>query len=369
MSGGKVVVTGASGFVGSHLVDHLLNCKIDVVPTSRSTRTANGLHHIQSPELGPKADWGKVLEGCSTVVHLAARAHVLGERGGSDVEEIYHRINARGTARLTNQALAAGVKHFVFVSSIGAMAESSDSRLTAENPCVPSTPYGTSKLEAELALKEIAVAGGMAWTIIRPPLVYGQGNPGNMGRLLKLVKTGIPLPLASVRNCRSFIYVENLVDLVVTCLANSKAFGKTFLPSDGEDVSTPQLIRAIARVNAGVEQGAWSREHGRKSGDLVGDRELRHTFGRRGDLSSLRSGSSARHSARLFHFPPSLLNAAGRLPGLGALRKLTSSLYVDSEPIRRDLGWTPPFTMEEGLRRTLAGVESRERSAACSRPI
>jgi nucleoside-diphosphate-sugar epimerase len=237
------------------------------------------------------------------------------------------------------------VKHFIFVSSIGAMAESSETILTVDTPCAPSTPYGKSKLGAELALKQIAVAGGMAYSIIRPPLVYGSGNPGNMERLLKLVKTGLPLPLASVRNRRSFIYVENLVDLIVTCLVNPKAFGKTFLPSDGEDLSTAELIEKIARANESVPCSVFS--------DSVGDRETRHTFGRWGDLSSLRSGSRARQSARLFRFPPSLLKAAGWLPGLGALRKLTSSLYVDSEPIQRELDWIPPFTMEEGLRRTL----------------
>ena len=170
---------------------------------------------------------------------------------------------------------------------------------------------------------------------MRPPLVYGPGNKANFGLLVKLVQTGIPLPLASVRNRRSFIYVENMVDLISKCLGNAKAFGKVYLPSDGEDVSTPELILKIAKANAGVEHGAWSREHG----DRVKTRHTPHP---------------TRHSARLFRFPPSLLKAAGRLPGLGALRKLTSSLYVDSEPIRSDLGWTPPFTMEEGLRRTLA---------------
>jgi nucleoside-diphosphate-sugar epimerase len=150
-----------------------------------------------------------------------------------------------------------------------------------------------------------------------------------------------------VRNRRSFIYVENLVDLIVTCLANPKAFGKTFLPSDGKDVSTPQLIRAIARANAGVE------EDGRgKIGDGSATRHSLPGCSDGMDPSPLRSGS--RHSVCLFPFPESLLKVMGRLPGLGALRKLASSLYVDSEPIRCELGWSPPFSMEEGLRRTLA---------------
>ena len=354
----KVLVTGASGFVGSMVCARLSEAAHDVVACSRSRVEQPGIFYVASPELGPEADWGAALDGADTVVHLAARAHFLGERSSHEIDALYSRVNTEGTVRLARQATEAGVKHFIFVSSIGAMAESSETILTVDTPCAPSTPYGKSKLGAELALKQIAVAGGMAYSIIRPPLVYGSGNPGNMERLLKLVKTGLPLPLASVRNRRSFIYVENLVDLIVTCLGNPKAFGKTFLPSDGDDLSTAELIEKIARANAGVEHGAGSMEHGASIDEdgrgKIGDGSApRHTFGRRGDLSSLRSGSRARHSARLFHFPPSLLNAAGRLPGLGALRKLTSSLYVDGEPIRKDLDWMPPFSVEEGLRCTL----------------
>ena len=333
----------------------------EVVACSRSRVELPGIFYVSSPELGPQADWGVALDGADTVVHLAARAHVLSERSGHEVDALYSRVIVEGTARLARQATEAGVKHFIFVSSIGAMAESSENILTVETPCAPSTPYGKSKLKAELALKQIAVAGGMAWSIIRPPLVYGSGNPGNMERLLKLVKTGLPLPLASVRNRRSFIYVENLVDLIGTCLANPKAFGKTFLPSDAEDVSTPELIRAIARANPGVEHGAGSMEHGAgidedgrgKIGDGSATRHTSLGCSNGMDPSPLRSGS--RHSPRLFPFPEKVLGVMGRLPGLGALRKLTSSLYVDSEPIRHELGWTPPFTMEEGLKRTLVG--------------
>jgi nucleoside-diphosphate-sugar epimerase len=153
--------------------------------------------------------------------------------------------------------------------------------------------------------------------------------------LLKLVKSGIPLPLASVRNRRSFIYVENLVDVIAACLGNSKAFGKTYLPSDGEDVSTPELIRKIAKANQSFQCSEFSGS--------VSDKNTRHSL-----LATC-------HSARLFPFPESILKALGRLPGLGALRKLTSSLYVDSEPLRKDLGWSPRFSMDEGVIKTLVG--------------
>jgi nucleoside-diphosphate-sugar epimerase len=162
-------------------------------------------------------------------------------------------------------------------------------------------------------------------------LVYGKGNKANFGLLLKLVKSGIPLPLASVRNRRSFVYVENLVDVIVACLGNPKAFGKTYLPSDGEDVSTPELIRKIAKANQSFQFSEFSKQG-------VG-----------------RSTLGSRRTLWLFPFPESILKALGCLPGLGALRKLTSSLYVDSEPLSDDLGWSPRFSIEQGLIKTLVG--------------
>ena len=354
----KVLVTGASGFVGSMLCARLAEAAHDVVACSRSRVEQPGIFYVPSPELGPEADWTLALSGIDAVVHLAGRAHVTSEQADAKTDQAYLRINAEGTRALAAQCAAAGVKHFIFLSSCHAIAGESDDVLTDRTVPQPVTAYGRSKLAAEEAIKSVLADSGCAWTILRPPLVYGPGNKANFGLLVKLVQTGLPLPLASVRNRRSFIYVENLVDLIVNCLGNPKAFGKTFLPSDGEDLSTAELIEKIARANAGVEHGAGSMEHGASIDEdgrgKIGDGSApRHTFGRRGDLSSLRSGSRARHSARLFHFPPSLLNAAGRLPGLGALRKLTSSLYVDGEPIRKDLDWMPLFSVEEGLRCTL----------------
>ena len=341
----KTLVTGASGFIGRTLCRKLKDEGLDVVACSRTRVDGIGCSYISAPELGPAADWAPALAGIDAVVHLAGQALVDGAANTPDIEAEYKRINVEATCTLAKEAVRVGVKHFIFMSSVHAVAADCNGVITRETQPHPVSAYGGSKLAAEKVLQQELLGSACAWTILRPPLVYGPGNKANFGLLLKLVKTGIPLPLDSVCNRRSFIYVENLVDLIVTCLVNPKAFGKTFLPSDGEDLSTAELIEKIARANESVPCSVFS--------DSVGDRETRHTFGRWGDLSSLRSGSRARQSARLFRFPPSLLKAAGWLPGLGALRKLTSSLYVDSEPIQRELDWIPPFTMEEGLRRTL----------------
>lgn len=313
----RVLVTGASGFVGRHLIRALRDAGHEVAACSRSRVEQPGIVYIASPDLGPGTDLAAALVGVDAVVHLAGLAVVDGHGNAADLEGKYRKVNVEGTRALAKQAAKAGVQHFVFMSSLHAVAADSDERLSEQTEPRPTSAYGRTKMAAEKAIQEELRTSGCAWTILRPPLVYSPGNQANFGLLLKLVKTGIPLPLASVRNRRSFLYIENLVDLISKCLGNAKAFGKVYLPSDGEDLSTAQLIEKIwkAECNAG--------------------------------------GCAAPRGARLFHFPPSLLKAAGRMPGLGALRKLTSSLYVDSEPIRRDLGWIPPFTMEEGLRRTL----------------
>lgn len=319
----KILVTGASGFLGIPQCTHLASGEHEVVACSRSRVAQPGIFYIRSPELGPEADWSEALADVDTVVHLAGLAHMTSEKSNPETDKKYMRINAEGSRRLAEQCAIAGVKHIVFLSSCHAVAAASDDMLTDRTIPRPVTAYGRSKLAAEEGIKDILADSSCAWTILRSPLVYGPGNTANFGLLVKLVRTGIPLPLASVRNRRSFVYVENLVDLITHCLGNPNAFGKTFYPSDSEDLSTPELIEKIAR-------------------------------GETGDLKpECIGGGRAANRARLFPFPESLLKVTGRLPGLGALRKLTSSLYVNSEPIRKDLGWTPPFTMEEGLRRTL----------------
>lgn len=330
----KVLVTGASGFIGGPFCAKLCGVSHEVTACSRSRVEQPGIFYVRSPELGPDADWSAILADIDAVVHLAGLAYINSGKSDLETEKNYLRVNTEGSRKLAEQCASAGVKQFVFLSSCHAVAAESDEVLTDCKIPHPVTAYGRSKLAAEEAIKGVLADSHCAWTILRPPLVYGPGNTASFGLLVKLVKTGLPLPLASVHNRRSFIYVENLVDLIVTCLGNPKAFGNTFLPSDGEDVSTAELIRAVNRANQSVQCSV--------SSDSVPSKSTSHT------------SPTTCHSPRLFPFPESLLKAVGRLPGLGPLRKLTSSLYVDSEPIRRDLGWIPPFTMEEGLRRTLA---------------
>jgi nucleoside-diphosphate-sugar epimerase len=328
----KVLVTGASGFIGSQLVPLLVARGHQVVAASRAPVELAGAQWRLSPGLGCGSDWSRTLQGAEVVVHLAGRAQI-GPDSESE-ESLCRRTNTEGTARLARQAGESGVRHFVFLSSVHAVAAESDEMVTAETVPHPLSAYGRSKLAAEEAVGQELQGTGCAWTILRPPAVYGRGQSSNFGQLAKLAASGIPLPFASVHNRRSFLYVENLVDVIVACVGNPRSFGRVFLPSDGEDVSTPELIRKIAKTETGT---------GGEAGD-----------GPKANLKPecIDGGCIAPRGARLFLFPESLLKAAGRLPGLGALRKLTSSLYVDSEPLRRDLGWKPPFNINEGLRRT-----------------
>lgn len=298
----RVVVTGASGFVGRHLLPVLREAGHEVAAVSRARVPGIDADWIRSPELGPDADWRPLLERADAVVHLAARAHVPSETSGNDIEALYRRINADGTRGLAQQAAGCAVRRFLFMSSCHAVAAASDEIITSESVPRPVTAYGRSKLAAEEAVREEFAAG---WTILRPPLVYGPGNRANFERLLRLVRSGVPLPLAGVRNRRSFLHVGNLAAAILACLDCPAAAGKTYLPSDEADVSTPELIRCIAR-SQGVEP-------------------------------------------RLFSVPAPILSAMTALPGGGALRKLCSSLFVDSEPLRRETGWRPHIGLDQGL--------------------
>ena len=298
----RVLVTGASGFVGSELMRQLGALQgIQPVAGMRNpaANSADNFPTIACPELGPSADWSASFAGMDAVVHCAARAHVIGDRAADPLAE-FTRANTEGTLRLAGQAASAGVRRFVFVSSIGVNgAETFGAAFTEADPAAPHSPYAVSKHLAEEGLKALSARTGMEVAIVRPTLVYGKGAPGNLRRMANLVQRGLPLPFASVHNRRTLISVTNLASLLALCLTHQKAAGETFLAGDASDVSTADIISQIAR-----------------------------SIGR---------------PARLLPFPPAFLAAGLRLAGQGAMaQQLFGSLQVDGSKARRLLDWTPP---------------------------
>jgi len=302
-----VLVTGASGFVGSALCVALQAVGIRV---RRALREALPGVPDAFPigEIGPGTDWSAALAGIPCVVHLAARTHVLRETAPDPLAE-YRRVNVEGTRRLAQQAARTGVRRLVFVSSIKVNGETASRPITEDDPPHPEDAYGISKWEAEQALHRVSAETGLEIVILRPPLVYGPGVKGNFRRLLDAVARGWPLPLASIENRRSLIYAGNLADAIVAAIASPQAAGRTWLVSDSEDVSTPELAREIGRA-----------------------------LGK---------------DARLFPCPVGLLKAAAALAGKGLeAARLTASLQLDSSRIRGALGWRPQFGLRQGLAET-----------------
>lgn len=306
----RVLVTGANGFVGRALCGTLLDGGYEVVGTvRRAADLPTGSEVWITGDIGPETDWSLGLAGVDCLVHLAARGHVLADRA-ADPLAAFRRTNVAATLRLAEAAARAGLNRFVYLSSVKVLGEASHrGPLTDSTPVGPEDAYAISKWEAEQGLRQIAGATPMKLVILRPPLVYGPGVAGNFLSLLRVVERGIPLPLASVRNRRSLLYLGNLVDAIQLCLRHAAAPGRTFLLRDGEDLATPELIRRIARA-----------------------------LDRR---------------ARLLPLPPAALWLGARAVGRGAeAARLIGSLVVDDGPIRRELGWRRPFTLDEGLRET-----------------
>jgi nucleoside-diphosphate-sugar epimerase len=292
-----VAVPGATGFIGSALVAQIAAQQFNVYQVPRSSLK---------------------VEGAECVIHCAARAHIMRDEALDPLTE-YRRVNVQGTLDLARRAAALGAKRFVFLSSVKVNGESTDGLprpFGARNDgagAAPEDAYGLSKWEAEQGLWEIASQTGMEVVVVRPPLVYGPGVKGNFARLLHLVRSGVPLPLAAVNNRRSFIGLDNLVDLLIRCVDHPKAAGQTLLVSDGQDLSTPQLLRMIANA-----------------------------MGR---------------PACLFPVPVPLLRLSGRAIGrLNEVDRLVGSLQIDSSATRELLGWTPPVGVEEGIKRMVMGT-------------
>lgn len=306
----RVLVTGASGFVGSALCAHLAGRGFAARRAVRSLSTGVNGDIVTIDEIGPKTEWEAALSSVNAVIHLAARVHTLRDTTADSLVE-YRRVNLEGTRHLALAAARKGVSRLVFLSSIKVNGDASSRALTESDLPNPEDPYGISKREAEDALHEIAARTGLEVVILRPPLVYGPGVKANFLRMLRWVDRGIPLPLASLNNRRSLVYVGNLVDAIVKCLEHPSAAGETFLVDDGEPVSTAQLLREI--------------------------------------------GAALDRPARLLPMPPAVLRIAATLIGRGDdAARLLGDLVVDGSHLRRKLGWQPPFTRQEGLAATAA---------------
>lgn len=317
----KVFVTGATGFVGKMLCYSLVEKGYLVKGTVRSPEKIallpqNMEFHMVN-EIGPFTEWTEALNGVDTVIHLASRVHVVKETSGDPLKE-YRKVNTTGTERLLEMASKAGIRRFIYLSTIKVNGEKTGGHsFSEEDSASPDDPYAQSKWEAEQILLKSAGKTGFEIVIIRPPLIYGPHVLGNFLSLLNWVDKGFPLPLYNVKNLRSLIYLGNLVDAIITCIVHPHAVGETFLVSDGKDISTPDLIRMIA--------------------------------------------SAMRKKARLLPFSPVLLKAIARVVGKGPeIDRLTGSLCIDSSKIRKVLGWKPPFTIEEGIYETVKWYQSNK---------
>lgn len=310
----QVLITGGQGFVGQALVCGALKQGLRVRVTSRRSIASNDhrLEHCQTGDIGLATDWRLALHDVNTVVHCAARAHVMRDAASSPLDA-FREVNFHGTLNLARQAAEAGIRRFVFISSIGVNGgETFGTPFTAADLAAPHSPYAVSKHEAELGLRQLSDKTGMEVVIVRPPLVYGPDAPGNFGTLVKWLLRGIPLPLGAVNNRRSYVALDNLVDLLLRCIDHPAAANQTFLVSDDEDLSTTDLLR--------------------------------------------RMGQALGRPARLLPVPSAMLKLGATLLGKPELaQRLCGSLQLDISKTRQVLGWTPPLSVDKGLQNAAKG--------------
>lgn len=311
-----ILVTGATGFVGRALIVRLRADDQSVRAAIRreSGLEKSGVETARVADLGADTDWREAVSNVDAVIHTAARVHVMSD-GASDPLMEYRRTNLHGTLQLARQAAEAGVRRFVFVSSIKANGEATriGTAFSADGPAVPVDPYGISKLEAEQALLELAAQTGMEVAIVRPPLVYGPGVKANFRTMMSIVARRIPLPLGGVTgNRRSMVSLDNLVDLLTICVHHPAAGNQTFLVSDDEDLSTAQLLKRL--------------------------------------------GQAMGKPARLLPVPANWLEQGASMLGRADVaHRLCGSLQVDISKTKRVLGWAPPITVDQGLRKAAEG--------------
>lgn len=299
----RILVTGANGFVGRALCSVLDQTEDEVV---RAVRTATTPWDVPVGDLNESTHWGEALtQGIDVVVHLAGQVPLTD--GAKEFRgDRYTQVNNLGTTNLARQCAQHGVKRFIFVSTVKVLGEGKNEPYRDTDLAVPADAYAISKWEAEQALRQIDAETGMEVVLLRPPLVYGPGVKGNFLRLMQAIDKRRPLPLGAIQNRRSMIYLGNLVDAIRLCLTHPQAAGKTFLVSDSDDVSTPELVRRIAAA-----------------------------LGRRPFLVPV---------------PVSWMRWVGAILGKqAAIERLLGSLTVDSTPLLKELGWRPPFTMQVGL--------------------
>jgi len=307
-----VLVTGASGFVGSALATRLASdgCDLRLALRSPPASLPEGAEAFVHGDLAEAVDWGPALAGVDVVVHCAARVHVMSETVSDPLAE-FRRCNVAATLQLARAATEAGVKRLVFVSSVKVNGEATTNgrAFAADDVPAPSDPYGISKLEAERGLFALAGETGIEVVIVRPVLVYGPGVKANFLNMMRWLSKGVPLPLGAIRNKRSLVALDNVVDLIVTCIDHPAAANQVFLVSDGEDLSTSELLQ--------------------------------------------RMGRALGKPARLIPIPARVLATSARLLGKEALaQRLCGSLQVDIEKTRCLLNWLPPVSVENALSRT-----------------
>ena len=306
----NILLTGATGFVGGAIAKKLViedRYALSVVSRRASDLKSYDKVHLV-PNIDSSTDWTEALVCCDVVVHGAARVHVMNEDAG-DPLNAFREVNVGGTLAFARQAVAAGVKRFIFISSIKVNGEGTPlgKPYNASDAPIPEDAYGQSKLEAEQGLVQLSIETGLEVVIIRPPLVYGPGVKGNFASMIKLVEKGLPLPLGATHNKRSMVGIDNLVDLIIRCIDHPAAANQVFLAGDGEDLSTTELLQGVCRAMG--------------------------------------------KPARLVPLPTNLLLFGARLLGKKAIaNRLLGSLQVDISKTRELLSWKPPYTVEEGLR-------------------